>query len=103
MLIEKNYGESIFRKIGIILLLVFLLSSCSSVVDLDKTEDISSIENGYSIINVQDLQVLMEKEDITLINVHFQLDGNITDTDLEIPFDDIENYLDLLPENNEKR
>ena len=91
------------RKISIILLVGLFLSSCGYLANLNVTENAGSEARGYEIITVEDLQDLMEEEDITLINVHIPLEGNIPDTDLEIPFDEIENFTDQLPENKDEK
>lgn len=76
-----------------------LLASCVFLPDLGISLD----KSEYDIITVSDLQGLMESEEFTLVNVHIPLEGSITETDAEIPFDEIENYLDLLPaDKNEK-
>ncbi len=55
------------------------------------------------MIAVQDLNNLKDTEEFTLINVHIPLEGNIPDTDAEIPFDDVESYIGLLPDNKEEK
>jgi len=55
------------------------------------------------MISVADLQSLVEADDFTFINVHIPLEGNIPETDLEIPFDDVENYLGLLPADKDEK
>ncbi len=43
---------------------------------------------------------MLEDKNFLLVNAHIPNEGNIPGTDLEIPFDDVENYLDDLPEDN---
>lgn len=76
-----------------------LLASCAIVPGLDN----NSRAKGYEIITVSDLQGLMDSEEFTLLNVHIPLEGNISGTDTEIPFDDVETYLDLLPEDKDEK
>lgn len=77
----------------------FLLASCAAV----PGGGIFSSNTGYQMITVSDLQSLTASEDFTFVNVHIPLEGNIPGTDAEIPFNEVENYLDLLPEDkNEK-
>ena len=84
------------QKISVLLLAGVLLASCAAFPGLGGAA-------GYEMISVGDLQGLMETEDITLINVHIPLEGNITGTDLMIPFDEVESFLDLLPENKDEQ
>ena len=87
------------RKIVGVIIMGLFLSSCTSI--LGQSE--SSSEGGYDLITVKELQNLMEAEDFTFVNVHIPLEGNIPETDTEIPFDEVENYLSLLPENKDEK
>jgi len=96
------------RKIMFALIVIGLLSSCSYIPDLTLDtifgRDAESTDKGYEMISVEELDNLMNnEEEITLVNVHIPLEGNISGTDLMIPFNDIENYQDQLPQGkNEK-
>ena len=87
------------RKTSIILLAGLLLSSCASFIP----SGIGSGKTGFEMITVQNLKNLKETEEFTLINVHIPLEGNIAETDAEIPFNDVESYLNLLPENKDEK
>jgi len=95
------------RKIMFALVVIGLLSSCSYIPDLTIDtifgRDAEPASKGYEMISVEGLDNLMNEEEITLINVHIPLEGNISGTDLMIPFNNIENYQDQLPKDeNEK-
>ena len=70
-----------------------LIASCSVLPGFGE----SSSTSGYHMISVAGLQELMGSEDFTLVNVHIPLEGNIPGTDVTIPYDEIEHYVDLLP------
>lgn len=53
---------------------------------------------GYADVSVQQLAALLEAEDLTLVNVHVPYEGEIPQTDLFIPYDEIATHLDKLPE-----
>jgi rhodanese-related sulfurtransferase len=53
--------------------------------------------DGYADISVDQLADLMEHKDVTLVNVHIPYEGEIPQTDLFIPFDEIQAHLDELP------
>lgn len=80
-------------KVGVILLAGLAISSCAYLPGYSN----SQAEVGYEMINVEELQEMMGEEDFTFVNVHIPVEGNIPDTDVEIPFDDMESYLDQLP------
>jgi len=63
-----------------------------------------SLQNagGYTDITVEQLvemlELELENEDFTLVNVHVPYEGEIPQTDLFIPFDEIASHLDELPD-----
>jgi rhodanese-related sulfurtransferase len=54
--------------------------------------------DGYADISVEQLAKLLENKDFTLVNVHIPYEGEIEQTDLFIPFDEIGDHLDQLPD-----
>ena len=54
--------------------------------------------DGYADISAQQLAGLIEDQDLTLINVHVPYEGEIPQTDLFIPYDEIAEHLDQLPD-----
>ncbi len=96
-----------FRKIIFALIIAILLSSCSYLPNLPLDTifggNKESTDKGYEMINVEELESVMNEEEITLINVHIPLEGNISETDLTIPFDEIDDYLDKLPQNKDEK
>ena len=53
--------------------------------------------DGYSDITVDELAGMMADKDFTLVNVHIPYEGELPDTDLFIPFDEITEHTDELP------
>jgi rhodanese-related sulfurtransferase len=56
---------------------------------------------GYFRMTVAQLFPLIEEKDFLLLNVHIPNEGNIPGTDLEIPYDRIADYGDVLPEDKD--
>jgi rhodanese-related sulfurtransferase len=54
--------------------------------------------DGYTDITVEQLAGMLENKDFTLVNVHIPYEGEIAQTDLFIPFDEIADHLDQLPD-----
>lgn len=58
---------------------------------------------GYLEWSVSDLKQQMGNQDFQLINVHVPFQGRIATTDLEIPYDQIDQALDRLPRQKDAR
>ncbi len=79
-----------------------LLSACSSAATPTPAQEVVgqpvAVDGGvYMDISVPELQAMLENKDFVFINVHIPFAGNIPGTDLSIPFDQIEQYVDQLP------
>lgn len=86
------------------LISLFLLTACSSFTpesstgNNDQEGEIVAVEGGeYIDVSVDEFETMLENKDFTFINVHVPFEGNIPDTDLSIPFDQIGSNLDQLP------
>ena len=67
------------------------LAKSAIMSDLQRNAD------GYVDISVEQLAALMPQKDFTLVNVHIPYEGELPNTDLFIPFDEIADNLDQLP------
>lgn len=78
-----------------------LLSACANSGSPDDSTAAAGIvqtENGqYTNVSVPQLQEMLAEKDFVFVNVHIPFEGNIPDTDLAIPFDQIDQHLDQLP------
>ena len=77
-----------------------LLWACGLSTPEGSTETVKGFPknaDGYADISVDQLADLMEHKDVTLVNVHIPYEGEIPQTDLFIPFDEIQAHLDELP------
>ena len=91
-----------FKKLvyGVLILVVLssILSACSQGQQTDPAiNNLSKNADGYTDITVQQLNTMMETDDFTFVNVHIPYQGEIPQTDLFIPFDQIASSLDQLP------
>ncbi len=72
----------------VILVLAVSLFACQA----QEKEQPATVNN----ISVQQLHQMLEDKDFTLVNVHIPYAGEIPDTSLFIPFNEISQYLDKL-------
>jgi rhodanese-related sulfurtransferase len=80
-----------------------LLVACSggaSELENDPPAALGFSKNadGFADISVEALVTLLESEEVTLINVHIPYEGELPETDLFIPYDEIADYVDQLPD-----
>jgi len=84
------------------LVALLLLAACNSpAAPLTTVEVIGkqiSVSGGYyTDVSVAELQTMLASKDFTFVNVHIPFEGNISGTDLSIPYDQIAQNLDKLP------
>ncbi|MHC4718411.1 MAG: rhodanese-like domain-containing protein [Planctomycetota bacterium] len=75
---------------------LILLSSCQPGQTSVLGKQVEVGDGAYTEINVDELQSMLETKDFVLINVHVPFEGDIPDTDVSIPFDQIAQNLDKL-------
>ena len=80
-----------------------LLAACSSPAEPTTVGEGSvgqkvAVSNGsYTDVSVPELQTMLEEKDFVFVNVHIPFEGDIPDTDLFVPFDEIDANLNQLP------
>jgi rhodanese-related sulfurtransferase len=62
----------------------------------------SAESDGYTNIDVDQLATMLEDKDFVLVNTHVPYAGEIPQTDLFIPFDEIADHTDELPGKDER-
>jgi rhodanese-related sulfurtransferase len=79
-----------------------LLASCGAggtTSNEPQTTSLGFAKNvdGYADISVGQLAEILDSEDLTLVNVHIPYEGELPQTDLLIPYNEIGDHLDELP------
>ena len=93
----------ILKLAALSLALTVLLGACSGGTTEPADNTTGSMgftknADGYADITVQQLADLLKEEDVTLVNVHIPFEGDLPETDLSIPYDEIADHLDQLPD-----
>jgi len=89
------------------LVAVLFLAACSApAAPLTTVEVVGkqvSVSGGnYTDVSVNELQTMLANKDFTFVNVHVPFEGSISGTDLTIPYDQIAQNLDKLPDKTAK-
>jgi rhodanese-related sulfurtransferase len=84
------------RWIFLVLVIAALIAACGP--SLASPGSLTKNADGYTDITVEQLAAIFPNKDFTLVNVHIPYEGDIPQTDLSIPFDQITEHLDELPE-----
>ena len=83
------------KKLIFILLAAVVLVSCQS--KSVTAEPVTVTGGSYKNVAPNELNAMLKNKDFVFVNVHIPFAGNIADTDLSIPYDQIEQNLSLLP------
>lgn len=92
---------------SIFILIGYLLAACTSQPGSSTAEDIGqkiSVSGGsYTDVSVNELQTMLESKDFLFVNVHIPFEGDLPNTDLSIPYDEIGQNLGQLPAEKDAR
>lgn len=87
------------KKYILITVLVFAFALAGCAAPADSQQD----GPGYTNIDVETLENMIDerRETFLLVNTHIPFEGNIPDTDMTIPFNEITENLDKLPDDKD--
>jgi rhodanese-related sulfurtransferase len=91
-------SRSLAAILAALLLPVAACTQAPSTTPLLESASLSENTDGYTDISAQQLAGMLENKDFTLVNVHIPYEGEIPQTDLFIPFDQIADHLEELPD-----
>ncbi len=83
------------KRIAFLVLFIILLTGCQPATVTGET--VAAANGLYQNITAKELNSMLKDKDFVLINVHTPFAGNITRTDLSIPYDQISQHLSQLP------
>src|SRR5215216_853064 len=83
------------KKLFLLLMVSILLVSCQSKAVTG--ENVSVAGGSYKSVTPKELSTMLKNKDFIFINVHIPFAGNIANTDVSIPYDQMEQNLSRLP------
>jgi rhodanese-related sulfurtransferase len=82
----------------LVILIVLFVAACAQGPSTTPEAALERNAAGYTDITVQQLAAMLADKSFTLVNVHVPFEGDIPQTDLSIPYDQIAEHLDRLPD-----
>jgi rhodanese-related sulfurtransferase len=79
-------------------LITALTVSCAA-----RSESRRSSSGEITAISAQELQQMLETKDFLFVNVHVPYEGEIPGTDVHIPYNQIRDFAELLPEEKDAK
>ena len=80
------------------LFFLFLLLITAACQSKPVTREVVSVADGsYKDVSADELAAMLKNKDFVFINVHIPFAGDIAQTDLSIPYDEIEQNLSQFP------
>jgi rhodanese-related sulfurtransferase len=83
------------KKFIFSLLTVLILTSCQSEPITGETVDVAG--GSYQNLTPVELNTMLKNKDFIFVNVHIPFAGDIANTDLSIPYNEIKQNLSQLP------
>ena len=87
------------KRLSILFILTILVVGCQSKAVTGET--VSTADGSYQNITPTELHSILKSKDFAFINVHIPFAGNIPDTDLSIPYNEIQQNLSQLPKDKD--
>jgi rhodanese-related sulfurtransferase len=99
------FKRALLSRVLIFVVFAFLVGACGGTSDDtsgasgDKKVSFGFVKNaaGYADIQVEQLADLLADKTFTMVNVHIPFEGDIPQTDLSIPYNEIADHVDQLP------
>ena len=66
-------------------------------------QKVSIAGDEYTNVTANELETMLNSKDFVFVNVHIPFEGDIPNTDLSIPCDEIDQNLDQLPEDKDAK
>ena len=102
--------KNIVITLGFIFMLLYTACSVSATNEIAATSTSRIPQNTikasilpHGMFSVDELKTLMENEDIFLVNVHVPFEGSIPETDLVVPYNEINESISFFPADKDQK
>ena len=84
--------------LGLLIASALILTGCQVTASTEvQGEKVEVFGGSYTDISVTELQAMLKNKDFTFVNVHIPYAGDIPQTELSIPYNEIDQHLSQLP------
>lgn len=84
---------------ALLFLVLLVIAGCAPATSAPE----GSATSTSALVTVEELNAMLKNKDFTFINVHIPYDGEIPGTDAHIPYNEIEEHADQLPQDKEAK
>jgi rhodanese-related sulfurtransferase len=100
---RKTMKRTILQSWLLLTLIALLLAACQPAQKETGPVEVEGKEvpvagGSYRDISPEELKAMLEDKDFSFINVHIPFEGDIAGTDLSIPYNEIDQNLEKLPQ-----
>lgn len=89
------------QKVIFLFFVILILAACQSKPVTGEL--VPAAGGSYRNITSAELESMLSNKDFTLVNVHIPFAGDIPDTDISIPYDQVEQNLSRLPSDQDAK
>ena len=101
---NSPYARKVFLVLAVLALAVSACSPSNTTDSqtLSPPTNPSNTQNTYQILTIDEFAEIItnEADQYTIVNVHIPYEGEVAETDLHIPFNDVEALTSALPDKN---
>ena len=84
--------------LGFLVASALILTGCQETASTEvQGEEVEVFDGSYTDVSIAELQSMLKNKDFTFVNVHIPYAGDIPQTDLSIPYNEIDQHLGQLP------
>lgn len=84
---------------ALLFLVLLVIAGCAPATVVSE----GAAASNPALISVEELNNMLKSKDFSFINVHIPYEGEIPGTDAHIPYNEVEDYADQLPQDKDAK